>query len=94
MEGKIVIALSLDEFRACFREMDRDYYSYEGYEFLYNYYLEYSEAIGTPFEVDIVAICIDWTEYISLAAAEAEYGDMSQVNSYTELSNGNVMVME
>ena len=50
--------ISLNEFIREFEEYNRDYYSYEGYEELYNYYEETEN-----FELDIIAICCDVSEY-------------------------------
>ena len=46
------------EFAQEFKEMNRDYYSWEGYEALYEYYDEYPD-----FNFDVIAICCDVSEY-------------------------------
>lgn len=43
-----------------FRRMNRDYYSYEGYEALINVFEECDD--GQPTELDVIAICCDFTE--------------------------------
>lgn len=50
--------LSLNEFIDEFKDYNRNYYSYEGYKTLYDFY---NELEG--FELDVVAICCDVTEY-------------------------------
>lgn len=47
-------------FRECGREK---YFSYEGFNALYNYLDEFSNEIGEPFEVDVIGLCCDFTEY-------------------------------
>lgn len=49
-------------FRECGRE---DHFSYEGFNALYNYLEEYSEDTGEEFEIDVIALCCDFTEYES-----------------------------
>ena len=51
--------VNLYDFVDAFRKMDRDYYSYEAYEALYDWY----EELDPDFELDVIAICCDWTEY-------------------------------
>lgn len=47
-----------------FREYGReDYFSLEGFDALYNYLDEYSDEVGEPFKVDVIALCCDFTEY-------------------------------
>lgn len=32
-------------------------------EALYDYYMEYADATGEPFVLDVIGVCCDWTEY-------------------------------
>lgn len=47
-------------FKECGRE---DYFSYEGFDALYDYLDEYSDEVGEDFKVDVIALCSDFTEY-------------------------------
>lgn len=49
------------ELRERFKAYDRDYYSIYGYEALLDFYNEIDE----DWELDVIAICGDWTEYDS-----------------------------
>ena len=42
-----------------FRNADRDDYSMDGYEFM----LEYNDEIDDDVELDVIALCCEWTEY-------------------------------
>ena len=53
----VSISLSLYDFERAFRDMNRDYYSHEAYQYLYEML---DELDG---ELDVIAICCDWTEY-------------------------------
>ena len=46
------------QFEQAFKDMNRDYYSYEGYQALYDYYDEFED-----FSLDVIAICCDVSEY-------------------------------
>ena len=50
--------INVYEFAQEFKEMNRDYYSWEGYEALFEYYEEFPD-----FNLDVIAICCDVTEY-------------------------------
>ena len=47
-------------FKECGRE---NYFSYEGFNALYDYLDEYSDEVGEDFKVDVIALCCDFTEY-------------------------------
>jgi hypothetical protein len=59
-----------DEFRACGRV---DQFSYEGLGILYAYFEEYENDTGESVELDVIAICCDFSEdsYENIAA---QYG--------------------
>ena len=51
------------QFREAFRLAGRsDQFSYEGLEVLFDYLEEYSESTGEPVELDVVALCCDYSE--------------------------------
>ena len=50
--------ISQNQFMDEFKSMNRDNYSYEGYQALYDYYDEFED-----FDLDVIAICCDVTEY-------------------------------
>ena len=52
----------------------RDNFSYDGKHILYNYLLELEEELDTEFELDICALCCEWTEYDSIMEYNNDYG--------------------
>lgn len=48
-------------------------FSYEGWGHLYNYLYDLSEDIGEDIELDIIAICCDYTEFDSYDAVYEAY---------------------
>lgn len=48
-----------DEFRACRRA---DQFSYEGLGILFAYFEQYEEDTGEPIELDVIAICCEFSE--------------------------------
>ena len=59
--------VTLERFIDAFKRMNRDYYSYEGYESLYDFF----EECDPDWEFDVIGICYDYTEYNDLE----EYND-------------------
>jgi len=51
------------QFSHYFEKMDRDQFSPEGYGKLFQYYDSLSDETGEPYEIDVIAICCEWTEY-------------------------------
>ena len=60
----------LEEFKKYGRE---EQFTYEGKRALYDYLNELGEDIGKPIELDIIAICCDFTEYESLEEFNDDY---------------------
>lgn len=62
-------------FRRAFEKMDRsDNFSYAGLGALFDYLEQYEEDTGEEMELDVIAICCDFTEYDNLADFQANYG--------------------
>lgn len=81
------------QFMDAFENMGRgDQFSYEALEALFEYYNEMDD-----YELDVIEICCDWTEYESEEEALVEFSmeDLDELNgNYATLylSNGGVLV--
>ena len=54
---------SVSQFRDAFRKMDRQgNFSYKGLDVLFDYLEEYSDATGEPVELDVIALCCEYSE--------------------------------
>ena len=58
------------DFRDAFQAIRPDNFSYEGLGALYEYLEELSEDTGEDIELDVIAICCDYTEYSEDEARE------------------------
>lgn len=57
-----------------FAKHDRkNQFTYEALRALFDYFTEYEESTGEKIELDVIAICCDWTEYESADEAAREY---------------------
>ena len=64
------------QFERAFKNMDRgDQFSYDGLKALYEYLEEYEESTGEEIDLDVIALCCDYTEYDSLKEFQADYGE-------------------
>jgi hypothetical protein len=64
------------EFTDSFRNMGRgEQFSYHGLEALYDYLEELGEDIGEEIELDVIALCCEYTEYEDFEEFQGDYGD-------------------
>ena len=64
------------DFERAFRNMDRyDQFGYDGLKALFEYLDELDESCGTETELDVIALCCDFTLYGDLNEFQANYGD-------------------
>lgn len=66
-------------------------FSVEGRRALFDYLKQYEEEIGEEMELDVIAICCDYTEYESLEEFNNDYGKecetIDEVADYTQVIN-------
>ena len=58
--------IDIDEFVQAFDDYGRGYdFSVEAREALFYWLTNYAEETDTKIELDVIALCVEWTEYIS-----------------------------
>ena len=60
--------------RAFVSDTYKNQFTYEGKKALFEYLEEYEDSTGDQIELDVVALCCDYTEYDSLEDFQADYG--------------------
>ena len=84
-------SISVSDFRDAFRDMGRgDQFSYAGLGALYEYLEQYEEDSGIEIELDVIALCCDFTEYEDLAEFQEVYPD---VNGKDDLADNTTVIM-
>lgn len=78
----------IDAFRQAGRE---ESYSYEGKVALFNYLEEYEESSGQEIELDIIAICCEYTEYESLEEFHKSY-DKEDYETIEDIENATQLI--
>ena len=77
-------------FRAAFEDYGRkNQFSYDGLDALFEFLDELSEDCGTPMELDVIALCCEFTEYENLAELQENYTDIESMDDL----NDNTMVI-
>jgi len=64
------------QFHDAFIRMNRkENFSYEGRKALFEYLEQYEQDCGEEVELDVIALCCEYTEYEDLKAFQADYGE-------------------
>jgi hypothetical protein len=87
-EVNMFTKVSFMDFVDRFRAFDRDEnFSWGGKHALFDYLEEYEEETGEPIELDVIALCCDYTEYTDLKelneAHGKEFQTLEEVYDYT-----------
>jgi hypothetical protein len=71
------------DFREAFRTLRPDNFSYEGLGELFDYIEELEEDAGMKeIELDVIAFCVDFSEYESIEEFQTDYGtDLAMAQS-------------
>lgn len=94
--------VNFSEFRDSFQEIRPDNFSYEGLRHLFSWLEQYEEDTGEEVELDVIAICCDFSEDTFQNIADQYDFDLSQYETDEEkqeavadyLSNQGVYVGE
>ena len=81
--------ITLDNFLDAFKAIRPDNFSYEGLCALFHYFEEMEELIGQEIELDVIAICCEYSEYPNLASIEERYED---INSMEDLTSNTTVI--
>ena len=65
--------VSIYDFVRAFKNFERDNFSYDGLKALFEYLEEYEESTGEEVELDVIALCCEYTEYDSLNEYNDDY---------------------
>ena len=84
--------VSLSDFRDAFRDYDRDNFSYDGLEALYNWVTELDGDCGTETELDVIALCCEFTEYENLAEFHQNY-NKEDYETFDDINNATMVIM-
>tara|TARA_R110000822_G_scaffold84959_7_gene199257 strand:+ start:333 stop:635 length:303 start_codon:yes stop_codon:yes gene_type:complete len=81
--------INFSQFCDAFTNMDRqDNFSYEGKQALFDWIEQLDDDCGTETELDVIALCCEFTEYEDLAEFHGvydadDYADLDAINDHT-----------
>ena len=83
--------INLWDFQDAFYNMNRqDQFSYEGQKALYEFLTELEEENGIEEELDVIALCCEFTEFESIEELKNDYND---IESMDDLENRTIIIM-
>ena len=62
-------------FHRAFEQLRPDNFTYQGQNALFDYLTELEEGTGEEFELDVIGICCEYSEYDNLKEFQAEYSE-------------------
>ena len=88
----IIKTIDLYDFRRAFADYDRaDQFSYEGLDALYRWLDDLAEDTGEPYELDVIALCCEFTEYSDLTEIQETYS-LTDIDSIEMLSFHTIVI--
>ena len=76
------ITVDFSMFADAFRRMGReDQFSREALESLFNYLEDYEQDTGEDLELDVIALCCEFTEYENAITAAEDYGFTTELEA-------------
>ena len=82
--------VNIYQFRNEFEQTRPENFSYDGLIALFDYLEEYEESCNTEVELDVIALCCEFTEYVDLAEIQQNYTDIESMEDL----NDHTMVIE
>ena len=71
----MITQVTFNDFVDAFKSHNREEnFSYAGLQALFDYASEWQDGNGNPWELDVIEICCDFTEYETATEAAAAYG--------------------
>ena len=94
------MTITLADFRNEFKTMGRSgQFTYDGITALFDGLTDYEEATGEEWELDIIALCCEFTEYADLAEIQDVYPDIEdmndlEANTLVILTDSSIIIMD
>ena len=94
-------SVNLYAFRRAFETLRPDNFSYAGQEALFDYLEEYEESAGEELELDVIALCCDFSEYENLEEFQKAYSkdyetieDIEQATTVIRIDDDSFIVQD
>lgn len=77
------------DFRNAFIQLRPDNFTYEGLTALYNHLEDLEQDTGQEIELDVIALCVDFSEYENLEEYKKNY---SSINSIEDIQSATTYI--
>ena len=74
----------LEDFINAFKKVRPNQFTREGLISLYNYIIEYENDTGEELDLDVIALCCDYTEYKNFQELKSNYLDVKTLEELSE----------
>ena len=68
------------DFVSAFQNIRPDNFSFDGLRALFEYLESYEEETGEKMELDVIALCCDFTEYKNLEEIQEDYNNIESMD--------------
>ena len=82
-------SVSITDFMGAFEKTRPANFTYEGLECLYNYLIDFERDTNTEIELDVIALCCDYSEYKNLDEYKQNY---SSINSIKDIKDATTFI--
>lgn len=90
----MITQVNFHDFVTAFRAIRPDNFSTDGLAALFSHLEEWEESENEPLELDVIAICCDWTEHETARAAARDAGKLfTDEREAEEWLNGETIVI-
>lgn len=90
----MITQVNFNEFVNAFRAIRPDNFSTDGLAALFSHLEELEEGAGEPMELDVIALCCDWTEHETAINAARDAGKLfTDEREAEEWLNGETIVI-
>ena len=72
-------------FKDAFQQLRPDNFTYEGLGTLFTQLEEFEEATDSPMELDVIALCCEFTEYENIGEFWLAYGGEDAMEEYPDI---------
>jgi hypothetical protein len=80
----LLIIVYLEDFRRAFQSTRPNNFSYEGLIALYDYFQNLEDDIGEELDLDVIAVCCDYSEYKNFQELKSNYLNIKTLEDLRE----------
>ena len=87
-------SVSITDFMDAFEKMRPSNFTYEGLECLYNYLIDFERDTDTEIELDVIALCCDYSEYKKSYSSINSIKDIKDATTFIPIFKSNRFITQ